>query len=107
MSGVVGKRMPRFCLFGDTINTASRMESTAVPGSIHVSADTQADAPNEDWQPTGGIEVRYTCMARAEKHGAAEQRQGRMCPHVHACMALKCTCFGHASVGGPHFVLAA
>jgi class 3 adenylate cyclase len=59
VAGVIGRRLFAYDLWGDTVNTASRMETYGVPGRIQVSAATRlALAESFRLEPRGPIAVK-------------------------------------------------
>ena len=83
VGGIVGQQRPRFCLFGQTVNTASRMESHGLPGMIQVSGATfdRMERPEE-------AGAHYRGLIEVKGMGAIETYlvQGRDTPECAAML---------------------
>jgi adenylate cyclase len=59
VAGVIGRRKFSYDLWGDTVNSASRMESHGVPGRVHVTERVaRAGQDHFEFEPRGRIQVK-------------------------------------------------
>lgn len=63
VAGVVGSKLPRYRLFGDTINSAARMMQKGLPGEVQFGEQTKAILPDS---------VKYHCRGPVEMKGKGQ-----------------------------------
>jgi class 3 adenylate cyclase len=59
VAGVIGRRKFNYDLWGDTVNTAARMESHGIPDAIHVTEDVYERLRDQySLVPRGPVQIR-------------------------------------------------
>lgn len=82
-SGIIGRSSCKFMLFGDAMNTASRMESTCPSGKLQVSSEFHelvADTPC--WTRTDGVIIKGKGETVTYIHDCLKQPMAVGCEHV-------------------------
>jgi class 3 adenylate cyclase len=72
VAGVIGKRKFLYDMWGDTVNTASRMESSGIPGAIQVSGECRRLLDGKfPLTPRGTVEIKGKGVMETWLLGAA------------------------------------
>jgi class 3 adenylate cyclase len=59
VAGIIGLKQVIYDIWGDTVNTASRLESHGVPGKVQITAGTAGRlASDYVFEPRGNVEIK-------------------------------------------------
>uniref|UniRef100_A0A7S3VP31 Guanylate cyclase domain-containing protein n=1 Tax=Dunaliella tertiolecta TaxID=3047 RepID=A0A7S3VP31_DUNTE len=100
VTGLIGTKLPKYSVFGDTMNTASRMESSCPYGCIQISEATHALLPGHPFRPTGGVEVKGKGRMDTFIWDPEEDSSYTMPPDMAAAIALAKRRASEAGGGG-------
>ncbi|XP_030630679.1 adenylate cyclase type 1b [Chanos chanos] len=99
VAGVIGARRPQYDIWGNTVNVASRMDSTGVPGKIQVTEDVfRLLQDNYDLVCRGKVSVKgkgqmLTYFLEGKSQGPSQ----RVAPHRSNSMERRVHAVGRAS----------